>query len=105
MTSYKISKTARERLDVICKSNDGFAIAEADLKLRGPGDIAGTRQSGAFEFKVANLVEDQAILRTARSFAEDIVIRDPALQSPEHANLARFLTTEYKYKQDWSRIS
>jgi ATP-dependent DNA helicase RecG len=51
MTSYKISKTARERLDVICKSNDGFAIAEADLKLRGPGDIAGTRQSGAFELK------------------------------------------------------
>jgi hypothetical protein len=50
-------------------------------------------------------VEDQAILRTARNFAEDIVIRDPALQSPEHANLARFLTTEYKYKQDWSRIS
>jgi len=105
MTSYKISKTARERLDVICKSNDGFAIAEADLKLRGPGDIAGTRQSGAFEFKAANLVEDQAILRTARSFAEEIVTRDPTLSSPEHAHLAYFLTTEYKYKQDWSRIS
>jgi ATP-dependent DNA helicase RecG len=105
MTSYKISKTARERLDVICKSNDGFAIAEADLKLRGPGDIAGTRQSGAFEFKAANLVEDQAILRTARSFAEEIVIRDPALKAPEHVNLAWYLSTEYKYKQDWSRIS
>ena len=105
MTSYKISKTARERLDVICKSNDGFAIAEADLKLRGPGDIAGTRQSGAFEFKAANLVEDQAILRTARSFAEEIVLRDPALKSPEHADLAWFLSTEYKYKQDWSKIS
>jgi len=105
MTSYKISKTARERLDVICKSNDGFAIAEADLKLRGPGDIAGTRQSGAYEFKVANLVEDQAILRTARSFAEEIVLRDPGLQSPEHATLAHYLSTEFKYKQDWSRIS
>ena len=105
MTSYKISKTARERLDVICKSNDGFAIAEADLKLRGPGDIAGTRQSGAYEFKIANLVEDQAILRTARSFAEEIVVRDPSLQSPEHANMARYLMTEFKYKQDWSRIS
>jgi ATP-dependent DNA helicase RecG len=105
MTSYKISKQARERLDVICKTNDGFVIAEADLKLRGPGDIAGTRQSGAYEFKAANLVEDQAILKTARSIAEDIVTRDPALQAPEHATLARYLSTEFKYKQDWSRIS
>ncbi len=105
MTSYKLSKTARERLDVICKSNDGFVIAEADMKLRGPGDIAGTRQSGAFEFKVANLVEDQAILSTARMVAEDILTRDPGLKLPEHLTLSRFLTTDYKYKQDWSRIS
>ena len=105
MTSYKLSKAARDRLDVICKSNDGFYIAEADLKLRGPGDIAGTRQSGAFEFKAANLVEDQAILRTARQIAEDILTRDPALSLPEHRIMARYLTTEYKYKQDWSRIS
>ncbi len=105
MTSYKISKTARERLDVICKSNDGFFIAEADLKMRGPGDIAGTRQSGAYEFKAANLVEDQAILRTARSIAEDILTRDPELRLTEHTPMARFLSTEYKYKQDWSRIS
>lgn len=105
MTSYKISRAAKERLEVICKSNDGFAIAEADLRLRGPGDIAGTRQSGAYEFKVANLVEDQAILRTARSMAEDILQNDPALRAPEHASLSHFLTTSYKYKQDWSRIS
>ena len=105
MTSYKISKAARDRLDVICKSNDGFYIAEADLKLRGPGDIAGTRQSGAFEFKAANLVEDQAILRTARTIAEDILTRDPELRSSEHMPLARYLSTEFKYKQDWSRIS
>lgn len=105
MTSYKLSKTAKERLEVICKSNDGFAIAEADLKLRGPGDIAGTRQSGAFEFKAANLVEDQAILKTARMIAEDILTRDPVLRLPEHTGMARFLSSEYKYKQDWSRIS
>ena len=105
MTSYKLSKTAKERLDVICKSNDGFAIAEADLKLRGPGDIAGTRQSGAYEFKAANLVEDQAILKTARMIAEDILTRDPVLRLPEHAGMARFLSSEFKYKQDWSRIS
>ena len=105
MTSYKISKAARERLDVICRSNDGFAIAEADLKLRGPGDIAGTRQSGAYEFKAANLVEDQAILRTARNIAEEILQRDPGLKMAEHFPLSRFLSTEYKYKQDWSRIS
>jgi ATP-dependent DNA helicase RecG len=105
MTSYKLSKTARERLDVVCKSNDGFVIAEADLKMRGPGDIAGTRQSGAYEFKAANLVEDQAILKTARMLAEEILTNDPALRAPEHATLARFLSTDYKYKQDWSRIS
>ncbi|MBK9106183.1 MAG: ATP-dependent DNA helicase RecG [Saprospiraceae bacterium] len=105
MTSYKLSKTAKERLDVICKTNDGFVIAEADLKMRGPGDIAGTKQSGAFEFKAANLVEDQAILKTARMMAEDILTRDPMLRAPEHVQMARFLTTEYKYKQDWSRIS
>ena len=105
MTSYKISKTARERLDVICRTNDGFAIAEADLKLRGPGDIAGTRQSGAYEFIAANLVEDQAILRTARTLAEEVLHQDPSLQAKEHLPLARFLSTEYKYKQDWSRIS
>lgn len=105
MTSYKLSKQAKERLDVICQSNDGFAIAEADLKLRGPGDIAGTRQSGAYEFKAANLLEDQAILRTARMVAEDILSKDPALKWPEHAGMAWFLSREYKYKQDWSRIS
>ena len=105
MTSYKLSKSARDRLDVICKSNDGFYIAEADLKMRGPGDIAGTRQSGAYDFKAANLVEDQAILRTARSIAEDILTRDPELKMPEHSLLARYLSTEFKYKHDWSRIS
>ncbi len=105
MTSYKLSKTAKERLEVICRTNDGFEIAEADLKLRGPGDIAGTRQSGAFEFKAANLVEDQAILKTARLFAEDILQRDVRLALPEHHHLRMFLQNEYKYKQDWSRIS
>lgn len=105
MTSYKISKPAKERLDVICKSNDGFFIAEADLKMRGPGDIAGTRQSGAYEFKAANLVEDQAILRTARVIAEEILTKDPELKSQEHLPMARYLSTEYRYKQDWSRIS
>lgn len=105
MTSYKLSKSAKERLDVICKSNDGFLIAEADLKQRGPGDIAGTRQSGAYEFKAANLVEDQAILRTARAIAEEIITADPELKSDNNKPLARYLSTEQKYKQDWSRIS
>jgi ATP-dependent DNA helicase RecG len=105
MTSYKLSKSAKERLDVICKSSDGFFIAEADLRLRGPGDISGTRQSGVYEFKAANLVEDQAILMTARSIAEEIITSDPQLASPQHLPLARYLTSEYKYKQDWSRIS
>src|SRR4030095_4413943 len=105
MRSYKLSESAKERLDVICKSSDGFFIAEADLKMRGPGDIAGTRQSGAYEFKAANLVEDQAILRTARMIAEEIITNDPELKSGEHQMIAKYLSEEYKYKQDWSRIS
>jgi ATP-dependent DNA helicase RecG len=80
-------------------------IAEADLRMRGPGDIAGTRQSGAYEFKAANLVEDQAILRTARHMAEEIITQDPGLTSPAHRPLAVYMANEYKYKQDWSRIS
>jgi ATP-dependent DNA helicase RecG len=105
MTSYKISKTARERLDVICGTNDGFAIAEADLKLRGPGDIAGTRQSGAYEFKAANLVEDQAILKTARTCAENLLQADPGLRLADNEPIRRFLSTEFRYKSDWTRIS
>lgn len=105
MTGYKLSKTAKERLEVICRTNDGFEIAEADLKLRGPGDIAGTKQSGAFEFKAANLVEDQAILRTARILAEEILTNDPGLQQKDNFALKQYLMMEYKYKQDWSRIS
>jgi len=105
MTSYKLSKTARERLDVICQTNDGFVIAEADLKLRGPGDIAGTRQSGAYDFKVANLVEDQAILKTARTCAENLLLEDPELRRPGNEPIRRFLSTEFRYKSDWSRIS
>jgi ATP-dependent DNA helicase RecG len=105
MTSYKISKTARERLDVICGTNDGFAIAEADLKLRGPGDIAGTRQSGAYEFKAANLVEDQAILKTARTCAENLLQADPGLRLSDNEPIRRYLSTEFRYKSDWTRIS
>lgn len=105
MTGYALSKTARERLDVICGTNDGFRIAEADLKLRGPGDIAGTRQSGAYEFKAANLVEDQAILKTARTCAENLLHADPGLQLPENAPVRQYLSTEFRYKSDWSKIS
>ena len=73
--------------------------------MRGPGDIAGTRQSGAYEFKAANLVEDQAILKTARDIAEEIITSDPELKSQDNLSLVRYLSSEYKYKQDWSRIS
>lgn len=105
MTSYQQSKTAKERLQVICNSNDGFVIAEADLRLRGPGDISGTRQSGAYDFKIANLVEDQAILSTARTFAEKLLEQDPHFRSPAFFPVYQYLSREFKYKTDWSRIS
>jgi len=82
MTSNQMSQDAQERISTMCRTNDGFEIAEADLKLRGPGDLEGTRQSGLLELKVADLHEDQPILLAARKLSEAIIRRDPDLTHP-----------------------
>jgi ATP-dependent DNA helicase RecG len=92
MADFKQSKEARTRLATMAETNDGFRIADVDLKLRGPGDFLGTRQSGMPEFRVADIIEDQPLLETAKRLAWDLIDRDPEMEHPEHLDLkAAFL--------------
>jgi ATP-dependent DNA helicase RecG len=104
LTSNKVSRDARERLSVLCATNDGFKIAEKDLELRGPGDIEGTRQSGALNFKLANIVSDRLLLDKARECATQLLDADPDLTKGENAALKRHLFSAGG-RGDWSRIS
>jgi len=105
MSSYKLSKNAKHRIRVMTESNDGFRIAEEDLKLRGPGDIEGTRQSGVEEFKLFNIIQDQTYLTTARQVAIRILDKDPQLAAPANAVIKHYLHNHYMTKKDWGRIS
>jgi ATP-dependent DNA helicase RecG len=89
MADFKRSADARERLATMERTNDGFEIAEADLKLRGPGDFLGTRQSGLPTFKFADIVRDQDLLEHAREYANRIITSDPQLLTPEHTQLRK----------------
>ena len=103
-TKVKLSDDAKQRLQIMCETNDGFKIAEKDLEIRGPGDIEGTRQSGLLNFKLANIVEDRKILEAARLASEKIIAEDPSLSSDENQCLKNFLEGE-KGKTAWSKIS
>ena len=106
MTHYKIAKETRRRLEVMTSTTDGFIIAEADLKMRGPGDMEGTLQSGmAFDLKIANLASDGQIVQLARDFAGKILDADPELESAQNAILTTGLQRLKKNNIDWSRIS
>lgn len=106
MTGYKLSEDSRKRIKTMCGTNDGFEISEADLKLRGPGDIEGTQQSGvAFNLKLANLAKDGSLLQYARDKATEIIEKDPELQSNDYSILARQLDRLFSKKIDWSNIS
>ncbi|MEO7961734.1 MAG: ATP-dependent DNA helicase RecG, partial [Ginsengibacter sp.] len=104
LTKVKLSKEAKKRLKIMCETNDGFKIAEKDLEIRGPGDIEGTRQSGLLNFKLANIVEDKAILEEARITAEQLLKADPELTLAMHEPLKNFLVFQ-KSKTPWSKIS
>ena len=103
-TKVKLSEDAKQRLKIMCETNDGFKIAEKDLEIRGPGDIEGTRQSGLLNFKLANIVEDRKILEAARLASEKIISEDPALSLNENQSLKTYLQGE-KGKTAWSKIS
>ena len=96
MSSYKLSNESRKRLETMVRTNDGFEIAEVDMKLRGPGDLEGTQQSGmGFDLKIANLGKDGEILQLARNVAGDILDNDPMLQKEENRILLRSLSYNF----------
>lgn len=106
MTKPDISKDTRRRLEIMTETSDGFQIAEADMQLRGPGDIEGTQQSGiAFNLRIANLAADGQIVRIARECADAILNADPALEHPDNRLLAEQLRRHFGKTIDWSRIS
>ncbi len=92
LTPYQISKDAKQRMSVMTSTTDGFVIAEKDMELRGPGDMEGTRQSGALNFKLASIVHDKELLELAKKYADMLIISDPGLQSEVHTNLHQYLS-------------
>ena len=106
VTPYKLSDDTRKRIDIMCQTNDGFRIAEADLKLRGPGDLEGTQQSGmAFDLKIANIATDGQLVQMARDEAQRVIDLDPQLQLPAHQLLVARLRQLHKSPFNWSEIS
>ncbi|HTN36559.1 MAG TPA: ATP-dependent DNA helicase RecG [Arachidicoccus sp.] len=104
LTGQKLSNDGRERIKIMCETGDGFKIAEKDLELRGPGEIEGTRQSGALNFRLASLINDREILEAAKKYAEELVEADEKLENPENACLRDYMVTT-KGKTAWSKIS
>ena len=104
LTGSKISQDGRERLKILCATNDGFKVAEKDLELRGPGDIEGTRQSGLLNFKIANIIQDRAMLEVAKNIATQIVEIDPDLNLAENLCVKDYLQIQ-NGKTVWSKIS
>ncbi len=105
MSKYELSADARKRLEVMVQSNDGFRIAETDLRLRGPGDIQGTRQSGILDLKIADIAQDSQILKFARAQARDFLEDDPHIEKPENRVVRKRLRELFRDKLFWSRIS
>ena len=106
VTGYKLSEETRKRIDIMCDTNDGFRIAEADLKLRGPGDLEGTQQSGmAFDLKIANIARDGQLVQLARTEAQAIIDADPQCEHPQNSILWNRLRELKKTHINWAAIS
>ena len=105
MTSHKLSSDSKTRLETMVRTNDGFEIAEVDLRLRGPGDIMGTQQSGVLNLKIANIIKDNAILQSARFYAKKILQNDKTLSSKENEAILNTYKQLTKYKNIWNYIS
>ncbi|NDV43012.1 ATP-dependent DNA helicase RecG [Flagellimonas sediminis] len=105
MTGHKLSEDAKTRLQTMTSTNDGFEIAEVDLKLRGPGDLMGTQQSGLLALKIADIVKDNQILQTARYHAIQLLKNDPRLEKEENAPVLRAFTKMMANKTIWNYIS
>ncbi|XOD67502.1 MAG: ATP-dependent DNA helicase RecG [Flavobacteriales bacterium Tduv] len=104
ITDEKLSEESRARVQIMCNTNDGFKIAEEDLRLRGPGDLMGTRQSGILELRIANLYKDTQIMNQARQAAIELLKKDPGLSEPKHQMIHKTFTKNYRKKITWSKI-
>ena len=105
MTDYKLGADSKLRIETMVRTNNGFEIAETDLKLRGPGDLMGTQQSGALDLLIADLGKDGPILEQARAEAREILDNDPELSNPVHQNIKKQIELSRKTVVNWSRIS
>jgi len=105
MTSHKLTNDSKTRLETMVRTNDGFEIAEVDLRLRGPGDIMGTQQSGVLNLKIANIIKDKDILQNARFTAKQILTKDPSLSLAENKPLLDTYRELSMYKNIWNYIS
>jgi len=105
MTSFKLSNDAKTRLETMVRTNDGFEISEVDLKLRGPGDLMGTQQSGVLQFKIADILKDGDILKIARSYAWQVLKQDPSLVKAENLAIKNTYAQLTRYKNIWNYIS
>ncbi len=105
MTDFKLSHDAKTRIETMVRTNDGFEIAEVDLKLRGPGDLLGTQQSGVLDLKIADLAKDQIVLTAARNKALEILKDDPNLEHPSHLMMRKYMALLVKKSPNWGRIA
>ena len=105
MTDHKLSKDTRLRIDTMVRTNNGFEISEVDLSLRGPGDMAGTQQSGMLDLKVADLAKDGEILKYAREAVLEILDNDPELEATENQPIKQHVNALRSNETNWSRIS
>ncbi len=105
MTSYKLGEDTKVRLETMVRTSDGFEIAEVDLKLRGPGDLQGTQQSGIMDLKISDLSKDVQLLQLARTAATQMLEADPNLNAPENQSMLNHLNSIQKSNVNWSRIS
>ncbi len=105
MTDYKLTNEGKKRMETMVRTNDGFEIAEVDLRLRGPGDLQGTQQSGVIDLRIANLIKDEKILKYARDLANQLLDDDPEISKTENKPIKKYLIQTFKNKQNWGSIS
>ena len=105
MSGYKLSKEAKIRLETMVRTSDGFEISEQDLKIRGPGDVMGTQQSGVLDFKLADLARDGQIVQLSKNDVDQILKEDVNLSAAENQVVKKELIRQMKLKPNWSNIS
>tara|TARA_B100000405_G_scaffold58378_1_gene39643 strand:- start:1608 stop:1925 length:318 start_codon:yes stop_codon:yes gene_type:complete len=105
MTKYKLSNDAKERISALVGTSDGFKIADIDLKIRGPGNLTGTQQSGILNLKIGNLSEDSDVLNNARKAAQKIILEDPGFELSKNKIIVSHIKKNKSLSLNWSRIS